>query len=85
MTAAWLPADLPLSLHYKSREGGVIAKHCARRYTLLVQLLLILVGFWVGIRVGILPRILPISRFPGVNHKPSAGVLIPATSLFLVT
>ena len=52
MTAAWLPADLPLSLHYKSREGGVIAKHWVR-FTLLAQLLLILVGFWVGIRIDI--------------------------------
>ena len=46
--AAWLPADLPLSLRYESREGGVFAKHWV---TLLTQLLLILVGFWVGIRI----------------------------------
>ena len=46
--ATWLPADLPLALHFKCREGGVFAKHCTRG-TLLVQLLLILVGFWIGI------------------------------------
>jgi len=77
--AAWLPADLPLSLHYKSREGGVIAKHCARRYTLLVQLLLILVGFWVGIRIGT-------SHLSGniaapFNPSPSRYTSLPTVSL----
>ena len=65
MTGRWMPPDThlaglffplcrllthrftPIRFTMESREGGSYVKHWV---TLLAQLLLILVGFWVGIR-----------------------------------
>ena len=63
----------------KSREGSRV-KHWVRyRFTLLAQLLLILVGFWVGIQVRTLPPI-------GIGILGDDVILFgpDATSLFLV-
>ena len=60
----------------KSREGSRV-KHWVG-FTLLAQLLLILVGFWVGIRVGILPQIGDVTF-----HGPDATSLPLPTSLYV--
>ena len=70
---AWLPTDLPPFFHYKSREGGCV-RHCAG--SLLAQLLLCLVGFWIPIQI---PITIP-SRIP-TKHQEFSSCLLSVCSI----
>ena len=72
LQAAWFPTDLPALFHYKSREGGCI-RHWAG--TLLAQLLLCLVVFWIPIRFENAQRILKL-LFPRAIHTISTHPLL---------